>query len=686
MLRVLDPNGRLVGDDPGLTIDDLHTIYRLMARARAFDRKALSLQRQGRIGTYPPLEGQEGAQIGSALALRPDDWIYPSYREHGVQLARGMPMDVVLGYWKGVPNPAWAPDRWRMGLTTVPIASQIPHAVGHAYQERLAGRSTVVMTYCGDGATSEGDFHAGLNFAGVWKTPNVFFCQNNSYAISVPFAQQTAASSIAVKAKAYGFEGVQVDGMDPLAVWVATTTAVESARRGDGPTLIEAITYRYGPHATADDPTLYRDVTEVEAWRALDPLDRLRRHLELRQAPIDVTSVADEAADEAEEAIRALEDRPLPDRADAVRHTYTRIPSLLADQLYAAQRGRGEPEGGLEDHEIAEPERDSLPDGSRRPMNMAEALTAALTEAMERHPETVVLGEDVGRVGGVFRITEGLQDAFGPDRVIDTPLNESGIVGTALGMAMAGGRPIAEIQFDGFVYPAFDQIVSHLGRMRYRGRGTVDVPVVVRMPSGAGIRAHEHHSDSPEAFFAHAPGLIVIVPSTPVDAKGLLAAAVESNDPVIFLEPKVLYRAGRSDVPIDHFTLPIGRARIRRPGDDATIVTYGGMVPKAITAAESIDASVEVIDLRTVFPWDRETVLASVARTGRLLLVQEPPRTAGIAAEIAATVAEELLYALEAPIVRVCGFDAPMPHFAVEEHGLIDTTQIETALRSLLTD
>ena len=317
---------------------------------------------------------------------------------------------------------------------------------------------------------------------------------------------------------------------------------------------------------------------------------------------------------------------------------------------------------------------------------MAEAINPALHQAMERSDQTILLGEDIGVSGGVFRITEGLQQKYGPARVIDTPLNESGIVGTAVGMALAGARPVPEIQFDGFVYPAFDQIVSHLGRFRYRTRGHASVPVVVRFPSGAGIGAHEHHCDSPEAYFVHAPGLVVVCPSTPIDAKGLLAAALEGEDPVIFLEPKVLYRAGREDVPVDHYTLPIGRARVRRTGTDATIVTYGGMVPVCLEAADQVEASVEVIDLRTLFPWDRETVLESVRRTGRLLVVQEPQGAAGVASDVAAVVGEEAIFDLVAPIHRVTGFDVPWPQFAIERHGLVDAARVSMELRALLDD
>jgi 2-oxoisovalerate dehydrogenase E1 component len=685
-LRVIDAQGNLVGEDPGLDPELYQAMYRNMVLSRALDRRMLALQRQGRIGTYAMLEGQEAVQIGSALALDPNDFVFPSYREHGVQVTRGLPIEVLLAYWKGLPNASWDIEKYRTGIVTVPIASQLPHAVGYSYMTKLRGDDTVTVTYFGDGATSEIDFHSGMNFAGVWKTPTVFICANNLYAISVHYSKQTASKTIAQKAAAYGFEGLQVDGMDPIAVYLATKLAVGRARDGQGPTLIEALTYRYGPHATADDPSLYRSDAEVEEWKQKDPIERLRRFLELRGEWDERVGekVAMEITDAVDAAVTSLEAEPLPSRDDAIRHGFARIPGHVVDQLHAMQRAHGEPETRFDESEVWQVGDDALPDGPTTPMNMAEALNAALDQAMESNHEVVVLGEDVGLAGGVFRITEGLQARYGEERVIDTPLNESGIVGTAVGMALAGGRPVAEIQFDGFVYPAFDQIVSHLGRFRFRTRGLSSAPVVVRFPNGAGIGAHEHHCDSPEAYFVHAPGLVVICPSTPVDAKGLLAAALEGDDPVIFLEPKILYRAGRSDVPTEHYTLPIGRANIRREGTDLTLVTYGGMVPVALKAGEHSKHSVEVVDLRTLFPWDRETVLESVARTGRLLLVQEPQGTAGVAADVAAVVAEQAMYDLEAPIARVTGFDVPWPQFAIEKHALIDTDRVRAGIDQVM--
>jgi pyruvate dehydrogenase E1 component alpha subunit len=686
--QILDHSGALIGPDPKIPVDIMTEMYRRMVESRLFDRKVVSLQRQGRMGTYPPLEGEEAAQVASAMALAEHDWVYPSYREHGVQIARGVPLEVLLTYWRGLPNVDWNPYQFRMQMDAVPIASHLPHSVGHAYQARRNGSDEVVIAYFGDGSTSESDFHAALNPAGVWKTANVFFCRNNHYAISVPLERQTASQTIADKALAYGIHGMRVDGMDPFAVYVATEEAVRRARTGEGPTLIEAVTYRFGPHGTADDPHRYRSEDEEREWRTKDPIARLRTYLtshdhwdEEREAAL----VADIEAhlDEAVSTVEAIEP---PGRDDIIRQAYTRIPQLLVDELHGVQRSAGETETAFDEAEVWPKAQVSLPDGPTQSWTMAEALNAALDQALDADPAVIVLGEDVGIAGGVFRITDHLQERYGPERVLDTPLNESTIVGAAIGMAVAGGRPIAEIQFDGFVYPAFDQIVSHLGRMRFRTRGHVSLPVVVRFPSGGGIGAPEHHGESPEAYFVHTPGLVVVMPSTPVDAKGLLTSAIQSNDPVIFLEPKVLYRAEREDVPVDPFTIPLGKARVRRSGSDVTIVTYGGMVPVALQAATSAEdegVSAEVIDLRTLFPWDTETVMSSVEKTGRLVLVQEAPRTLGPLAEVSAYVAERGAYLLEAPITRVAGFDAPLPMALLERYALVDAQRVLAAIRSV---
>jgi len=686
--EIIDASGSAGATPDWFDRDIAVSLYKDMVRMRVFDRRATAAQRQGRLGTYAIAEGHEAVQIGTARALADHDFIYPGYREHGVHLALGMPLTTVLSYWRGLPNTTWDPVAYRQMVVTVPIGSHLPHAVGHAYAERMKGNDTVTVAYIGDGGTSENDFHSGLNFAGVWKTPTVFVVSNNHYAISVPFEKQTAAETIADKAIGYGIPAERVNGFDVVAVHDAMLRALARARSGGGPTLIEAVCYRYGPHATADDPALYRTADEESAWRDLDPVDRMRNYLSSEgwwtdedEAKLVEASRAD--FDLALDEVSAIE---LPPRADIIEHAFERVPKSMIEELHRIERNAGEPLSDIPASKQWHVGMDDLPSGPRSTITMAEAINAALHQEMAADPTTILLGQDVGVAGGVFRISEGLLDAFGASRVIDAPINESGIVGAAIGMAMAGTRPIAEIQFEGFSYPAFDQIASHLGRIRFRARGNTNLPMVIRMPNGAGIGAHEHHCDSPEALFAHIPGVVVVVPSSPRDAKGLLAAAIRSQDPVIFLEPKVLYRAGREEVPDQPYELPLGRAKVCRSGSDVTLVTYGGMVPVSVKAAEAVagEISVEVIDLRTIYPWDIETVSASVGKTGRLLFVQEPQRTGGIGAEVVAEIAERNGYDLTAPPRRLTGTDAPWPQFAIERHALLTSTMVEAELRSLI--
>jgi len=320
-------------------------------------------------------------------------------------------------------------------------------------------------------------------------------------------------------------------------------------------------------------------------------------------------------------------------------------------------------------------------------LNLAQAVNSALHTAMAGDDRVVVMGEDVGRAGGVFRVTDGLSEAFGSERVIDTPIAESGIVGAAFGMAIAGMRPVAEIQFLGFAYPAYDQIVSHVGRIRNRSRGRFTAPMVIRIPYGGGIGAAEHHSESTEALFAHTPGVKVVVASRPADAKGLLLAAIEDPDPVIFFEPIRMYRAFRQEVPEEHYTSPIGEAEVLREGSDVTIISYGSMVREALRAAELLDAetsSAEVIDVRTLTPLDTATIVASVQKTGRAVVVVEAHRTASMASEIAAVIQEQALYSLEAPVQRVTGWDLVVPLKRTEALHVPDTERIVAAVRRTL--
>ncbi len=315
---------------------------------------------------------------------------------------------------------------------------------------------------------------------------------------------------------------------------------------------------------------------------------------------------------------------------------------------------------------------------------LVEAVNDALHVEMERDADVLVLGEDVGRAGGVFRATAGLRDRFGPDRCVDTPLAEAGILGSAVGLCMAGYRPVCEMQYDAFSYPCLDQLITHVGRYRWRTGGTMTFPITIRMPYGGGVRAPELHDDSPETYYVHTPGIKVAIPSTPADAKGLLAAAIRDPDPVVILEPKLVYRTERGEVPGGEHVVPLGKARLVREGTDVTLVAYGAMVPVCERAADELDASVEVLDLRSLKPLDEEALLGSAAKTGRVVLVQEAPRTCGYAAELAAILAEKALLDLQAPVKRVTGYDVPYPYWQIEDAYMPSVARVVDAARSLL--
>jgi pyruvate/2-oxoglutarate/acetoin dehydrogenase E1 component len=315
---------------------------------------------------------------------------------------------------------------------------------------------------------------------------------------------------------------------------------------------------------------------------------------------------------------------------------------------------------------------------------LVEAVNEALLFEMERDDAVMVMGEDVGRAGGVFRATAGLLDRFGPDRCVDTPLAEAGILGTAVGLAMAGWKPVCEMQYESFSYPCLDQLICHVGRYRWRTNGAMEFPITIRMPTGGGVKAPELHEDSPETYYVHTPGVKVAIPSTPADAKGLLAAAIRSPDPVVVFEPKVLYRSPREDVPEGEHIVPLGKARVAREGSDVTLIAYGGMVAVALAAADELEASAEVIDVRSLKPLDEEALLASVGKTGRAVIVQEAPRVAGFGAEIAAVLAEKALLDLRGPVLRVTGYDAPFPFWSLEDEYLPTRSRVVEAVEQVL--
>jgi len=701
----------------GLSDEGVVAMYRTMLTARAVDQKAWNLSRSGKVRFIIPGQGQEGCQVGSAWAIRAGhDIVLPYYRDFGVVLTLGMTAhEVMLAVLARPDDPnsggRQMPNHWgcsRLNIITgsSPIGTQFPHAAGLAMASRLRGDDRVTVAYFGEAGASKGDFHEALNVAGIRRLPTVFVCENNGYAISVEMDQQSAVENVADRASSYGFPGVVVDGNDPLAVYAATREAVERARSGGGPTLVECKTYRLMPHTSDDDDRRYRSAEEVASWWEKDPLPRFRRYLteagvlsdtEADQLEMETRAGVNEATARAEAAPTASPDdaltrvyaKPLRPARRVRRDDDDRrrggLPRLAATTQPAnthatpagyASAGRRPPDKPREGSGPAE-------------RTVLDTVRQTLHDLMGEDERVVVLGEDVGRLGGVFRATEGLQDAYGPDRVIDMPLAESAIVGIAVGLALAGLRPVAEIQFADFMHATFDQMVSEAAKIHYRSNGDFSVPMVVRTPWGGGGHRGPYHSQAIEAFYAHVAGLKVVAPSTPADVAGLLRSAIEDPDPVLFLEHKKTYRRVTGVVPDGQWRVPIGVADTVVAGDDVTIVTYGLHRHFAVEAAEALareDYSVEVIDLRTISPLDLDTVLDSVIRTGRLLVVHEDNISFGVGAEVAAVVAEEAFYDLDAPVRRLAMPDVPaMPYDIDLERPLcITAADIATAARSLM--
>jgi 2-oxoisovalerate dehydrogenase E1 component len=662
--------------DLGLGDDDVVRMYRTMRLARKVDDRMFALNRQGRVPFVVGSSGHEAIQVASAMALDPDvDWVLPYYRDMGVALAWGIPLlDVFLATFARADDPMsggrqipnhWSDEKGRVFTQSSPIGTQYPHAVGIAHGLRQASLPGVVVVYGGEGSTSEGDWHEAMNWAGIHRLPVIFVIENNHYAISVP-SEEEVAGSIADRGRGYDIAGRLIDGNDPLMVYRAMIDAVDRARAGGGPTLIEAETYRYYAHTSDDDDRLYRTRAEVDEWRRNDPVVTIKQYLIEERLLSDASEQTIEAELDAElsEAVRLAEARP--QSTDPYSHVYARVI---------------EPE-------TATTEAAPVPEGDE--VNLITAVNRALHEVMAAYDDTVVFGEDVGgEKGGVFKATVGLTDRFGRERCFNTPLAESSIIGAAIGMAAAGRRPIPEIQFADYIHPAFDQIVSEAARVHYRSNGRWTCPITIRTPYGAGIHGALYHSQSIEAFYAHVPGLKVVVPSTPADVKGLLFAAVDDPDPVLFLEPKKLYRLGKGPYPEGDHVVPLGSAALRTTGSDVTVIAYGAMAlfaveAAAILAAEGIEA--EIIDLRSLKPLDWPTIEASVHKTSRVLIVHEDNEFVGFGAEIAAQIADKAFMWLDAPIKRYALPDVPAMPFAESMEDMLYPTPegIAARVRELL--
>jgi 2-oxoisovalerate dehydrogenase E1 component len=659
--------------DTDLDEKTLREWFHYILLGRQVDYRFQVLNRQGRAPFIISCAGHEAAQIGVSWPLKPKyDWIAAFYRDVVLCMRMGVtPLDLMLSVLAKAADPAsggkQTPGHFsdtRLNITSggSPVATQLVRGAGVAYALKMDGSDKVVMTNYGEGAGSEGDAHEAFNFAAIYKLPEVFVCENNGFAISTPFRKEYAIEYVAQRAAGYGFPGVTVDGRDPVTCYVVSKDAVARARAGEGPTLIECLVDRLGAHSSEDDQRRYRSQEEIDRLAENDCLERFKKRL-LEEGVLSAKEVAEYEERVKEEVTTATKqgmESPDPEPENALTNVY----SIEAPKAI-------DPPSGVETED----------------MNMVAALRSCLTEEMERDERVMVLGEDVGQKGGVFLVTDGLRSRYGESRVIDTPLAESSIAGVALGLAITGKRPVAEMQFTDFAHPAFNQIVNEIAKYRYRSDGDWSVPLVIRAPMGGHAHGALYHSQSIEARFA-TPGLKIVIPSSPYEAKGLLLAAIRDPDPVLFFEHKRLYRMFKEAVPKGEYLIPLQVARTVREGTDISVFCYGLMVHYAMEAAKNLDAdgvSVEIVDLRTVYPLDKAAIVASARKTGKCMVLYEDNFSVSIGAEVAALIADEAWQWLDAPVKRFGGLDVPsMPYAApMEEFFMPNPEKITKALREL---
>jgi len=679
-------------EEQALTRDQVFNYLRQVKEIRALeDNISRLLTRAVLKGASHLYAGQEAVAVGAVAALRDDDLITSTHRGHGHAHAHGdsaakTPEDRQMhynrmmaevlgksgGYCKGKGGSMHIADvdHGNLGATGI-VGGNLPVAVGAALAQKLQGTDRVVVCFFGDGASNEGTFHESLNMASAFNLPVIFVAENNMYGMSVPWAKVTRLPDISDRACAYGIPGETVDGMDVLVVREAVSRAAERARSGEGPTLIEAKTYRYYGHSHSDNRA-YRTRDEEAEWKDRDPIEALKRDMEIMGWLADGQFDAQTAEVEAKmaAAMAYAEASPEPDPSELETDVFA--PSKTTDADIAAESALRERVKN---------------DAEMRVITYAQALVEAAREEMQADPRVFIMGEDVGLYGGAYGATRGLFQEFGEWRVIDTPISEATIGGAAVGAAMAGMRPIAEIMYVDFTPLAMDQIANQGAKNRYMFGGKTSVPMVIRTEGGAGRAIAAHHSQSLEALWTHFPGIYVVMPSTPYDAKGLLKAAIRDDNPIMFIEHKMLYGT-KGPVPEEDYVIPLGVADIKRPGKDVTLVTYSRMVLRALEAAEVLAGEgidVEVVDLRTLKPLDIDTVVNSVKKTGRLVGVTEGYENTSFINEIMAQVNERAFDWLDAPMVRVAAANVPVPRAEVlEDLAIPNVNRIAEACRKVV--
>jgi 2-oxoisovalerate dehydrogenase E1 component len=653
---------------PGLNADALLAAYRNVLAGRLIDTKTLNLLKQGKVFFHIGGSGHEVAQVATALAFRPGyDWAYPYYRDLAFSLQFGYTVEEVMLeilHRKGGPSSDgftmpfhFGHKKWRIVSQSSPTGTQYLQAVGTAMGSVRKGVDEIVYVSSGEGATSEGEFHEAVNWAARGRFPVIFLVQNNKFAISVPVHDQIAGGSIHEIVKGYdGLARYRVDGCDFPGMYAVAREAAARARRGDGPSVIEADTVRLLPHSSSDDQRKYREKEDLEEDYRKDPIPRLEKFLvDLGlTTPDEIVTIRNDVQNRINTAVEIAETQPHPEPAELARRVYS--------------------------ESVVGPAGSPAPvDPGAKPIVMVDAVNHALAEEMEHNPAMLIYGEDVaGNKGGVFTATKGLTARFGANRVFNSPLAEASIVGTAFGLAVRGDfKPVVEIQFGDYIWPAFMQIRDEVAMLRFRSNASWTCPMVIRVAVGGYIHGGLYHSQSIDGFFAHIPGLRVVYPSNAADAKGLLKTACRSDDPVLFLEHKGLYRQGfaSSPEPAADYLLPFGKAAVKKEGEDVTLVTWGMLVQRSMEAAKKIEArtgaSVEVIDIRTLNPLDTETIFTSVRKTGKVVIVHEDTLTGGFGGEIAALIAQECFERLDAPVNRVAALDMPVPYNPALENAML---------------
>ena len=687
----------------GFDRDTLIHLYEQLVRPRLIEEKMLNLLRQGRISKWFSGIGQEAISVGAACALLPDELIFTMHRNLGVFTAREMPLDRLFCQWQGKRHGyTKARDRsFHFGSMEHGIVGMISHlgpqlslAAGVALAGKLSmenlelsAESThspfsilnspllkVSLAFTGDGATSQGEFHEALNVAAVWKLPVIFLIENNQYGLSTTAEEQYACESLVDRAKGYGMRGLSIDGNNILEVYATIRQLASEMREHPAPVLLECMTFRMRGHEEASG-TKYVPKALMDEWALRDPIDNYERWL-LAEGLLTEAHARDFKESYKKEIQAAVDamfaaPEPVPDTAEELRDVYA------ASSPPQPPRAGG---SGLRavDPKLAENE-GSMGGGNTR---FIDALSDGMREAMRRHPNLVLMGQDIADYGGVFKITQGFVEEFGKARVRNTPLCESAIVGIGLGLSLGGYKSMVEMQFADFVTCGFNQIVNNLAKLHWRWGQAADV--VIRMPTGGGSGAGPFHSQSNEAWFTHTPGLKVVYPSTPADAKGLLLASFEDPNPVMFFEHKGLYRSESGPVPEGFYTIEIGKARPVRTGSEVSILTYGLGVRWAMQAADEMGLDADILDLRSLVPLDYEAITASVKRCNRVLILHEDTLFGGIGGEIAAWISEHLFEHLDAPVFRAASLDTPVPFAIPLEQNFFPLQRLREQLEKLL--